>query len=455
MAFLAHSIPWNSLSELFEYSDGLQPGPQYPELFAKSTSGHGKQLEYFASRVQAVLREHSAIERKRYRPVNEYVERARAWTESAKDDDNAAGEIFNVTVPVDEKGKDQDMLKNRNAELRQLNSNAWSTASPERRRIFPSDFATTYIPYVAITSGADYGREGLVEEFSHVEEWIDLIKRYPHYSTCTDDERNRLWLDKKSCSDILRLLIIDAATTSDTGRRNHNLETVFLLTHHPDIGIGLFFSDGMSCCNIEVGMASLVEKCTLTFLYFNLLWTYIDGNPSSPLLQLKEHVQQGMPTSFRTERFTTLLPRPAYMNTKSFNRMLEEVLREHGHVVEHVFFSLLLAPYASGRRSRYLLPQSIVQGGNSSIDENDKRHERDAFTDLPALKEAFKGMWKMLVYCDMLFKAAGKSINWEWVVIDQLGALFPGKNGLEKIIGMSWVEYESKRAAHGGTGFFI
>ena len=454
MAFLAHSIPWNTLSELFEYSNGPQPGSQHPEIFAKSTPSQDRELEYFVSGFESAVREHSAIERKRYRLANEYVERAQVWTESAKDD-NTAGETSNVKEPVDEKVTDQDALKKRNAELRQLVSNTWSTSSPERRRIFPSDFATTYIPYVAITSGASYGRQGLVEEFSHVEEWIDFVKRNAHYLTCTNDERNRLWLDRKSCSDILRLLVIDAATTSDAERRTHNLETIFLLAHHPDVGISPFLSDGMSCCNIEVGLKSLVQKSTLAFLYLNLLWTYIDDNPSSSLLQPSEHMKQDEPASFRTERLTSLLPRPAYMNTKSFKSLLEEVLKEHGHVVEHVFFNPLFAPYASGRRSRFPVLESISQSEKSKVDENDKRRERDIFTDLPALKEALKGMWKMLVYCDMLFEDAGVTINWECVIIDQLDALFPGKNGLERVIGMSWVEYELKRAAHGGNGFFV
>jgi hypothetical protein len=454
MAFLAHSIPWNTLSKLFEYNNGPQPVSQHPEICAKRTPGQDKQLEYFASRFQAAVREHSTIERKRYCPANEYVLNAQLWTKSVKDD-NTAGETSNIKEPIDEKEMDQDALKKRNAKLRQLVSNTWSTSSPERRCIFPSDFATTYIPYVAITSGASYGRQGLVEEFSRVEKWIDFIKRNAHYSTCTNDERNRLWLDRKSCSDILRLLVIDAATTSDAERRIHNLETIFLLAHHPDVGISLFLSDGMSCCNTEVGLKSLAQKSTLAFLYINLLWTYIDGNPSTSLLQPSEHIEQHEPASFRTERLTSLLPRPAYMNTKSFHRLLEEVLKEHGHVVEHVFFNPLFAPYASGRRSRFLVPESISQSEKGKIDENDERRERDIFTDLPALKEALKGMWKMLVYCDMLFEDAGKSVNWEWVIIDQLDALFPGKDGLERVMGMSWVEYESKRAAHGGIGFFV
>jgi hypothetical protein len=454
MAFLAHSIPWNTLSELFEYSKDPQQGSQHPEIFAKSKPGQDKELEYFVSGFQAAVREHSVIERKRYRPANEYVERAQVWTESARDDDTA-GETSNVKDPADEKVTDQNALKKRNAELHEFVSNTWSTSSPERRHIFPSDFATTYIPYVAITSGASYGRQGLVEEFSHVEKWIDFVKRNAHYSTCTNDERNILWLNRKSCSDILRLLVIDAATTSEAERRTHNLETIFLLAHHPDVGISPFLSDGMSCCNVEVGLKSLVQKSTLAFLYLNLLWTYIDGNPSSSLLQPSEHMEQDESASFRTERFTSLLPRPAYMNTKSFKSLLEEVLKEHGHVIEHVFFNPLFAPYASGRRSRFLVLESIPQSEESKTDKDDKRRERDIFKDLPALKEALKGMWKMLVYCDMLFEDAGESINWEWVIIDQFDALFPGKNGLERVIGMSRVEYELKKTTHGGSGFFV
>ncbi|KAF1973818.1 hypothetical protein BU23DRAFT_553814 [Bimuria novae-zelandiae CBS 107.79] len=444
MAFLAHEIPWDTLSDLFEYSNGSEPGPQHPEIFPKSSLGQVKQLEYFASKFQAAVREHSATERKRHRPAKDYAERTQAWTASEKDSD-IVGETSNVKKLADAKETDQDALKQRNAELRQLASDPWATSSPERRFIFPPDFANTYMSYVSIISGTYEGRQGLVEEFAHVEEWTSFIKRNADYLTCTSEERNRLWLDKKSCSDILRLLVIDAAITTDAQGRTRDLETILLLAHHPDVGISTFFSDGMSCCNIEVGLKSLVQKVALAFVYLNLLWTYVDGNTSSPLLQPREYVEKYEGASYRNERFTSLLPRPAYMNTKSFNGLLEEVLKEHGHVVEPVFFNPLFAPYESGRRSRYFI---------SDLTKNDKRTERDVFTDLLALKEAWKSMWKMLVYCDMVFLDAGETVDWEWVVIDRLDTLFLGTGGLERVLGMSWMEYELERTEKGTGGFF-
>jgi hypothetical protein len=285
-----------------------------------------------------------------------------------------------------------------------------------------------------------------------VETWKKFSARSARFSAenGTGDEYNRLWLDRKSCSDILRLSIIDAAITSDLVRKTHTMETLLLLAHHPQVGIGGFVSDGMSCCNHSVGLSSLVTKVTVPFVYLNLLSTYVDGNPSPALLQPREHLQEYKHSRYRNSAFTSLLPRPAYMNTQSFHNMTTMVLEEHGHVVEHVFFNPLLAPYASGKRSKYLV--SDQPGGEA--DNEDVRRERDVFTDLPVLKEALKAMWKMLVYCDMLFGEIGQPINWEYVVIESLKSLFPGKGCFEILMGAGWMDYEGDRDMHGTLGFF-
>jgi hypothetical protein len=52
--------------------------------------------------------------------------------------------------------------------------------------------------------------------------------------------------------------LIDAATTNDESQRKQRLSTVLLLADHPGVGLGSFLNDGMSCCNIGVGLAALV-----------------------------------------------------------------------------------------------------------------------------------------------------------------------------------------------------
>lgn len=119
------------------------------------------------------------------------------------------------------------------------------------------------------------------------------------------------------------------------------------------------------------------------------------------------------------------------MNTLSFSNLLESVLKEHGHVIEHVFFIPLFAPYTSGIPSRYL-------DRRASRQPNDKEIKRDVFADLSVLKDALKSMWKIIIYYDMIFENIGEPIDWRRSIISSLDKLFPGAAGLKKILGKSW-----------------
>lgn len=451
MAFLAHDISWHTLSSMFQYRERCETGPQYPDLWPKSKECRRKEIEYFARKFEETVREHATAERQRFRPTQDYIKRAEQWTASEPEKMDAVepNSLMNIRSHTE---TTELSLEKRNAELRSMAADPWSTSSPERRLVYPPDFATTYMSCVPSTSGGPYGRRGIVEDLMRVEAWIDFAARSSRDSVQkgTEDEHNRLWLDRKSCSDIIRLSIIDAALTDNAGRKMRTLETIILLAHHPQVGITPFISDGMSCCNKGVGLMSLVRNVAMPFVYLNLLWTYVEGNPSSSLLQPREQLRQAQTGYHQNPSFASLLPRPAYMNTRSFNIMMATVLEEHGHVVEHVIFNPLLAPYDSGRRSKFLDLPSVEQGSS----KKDFRRERDVFTDLPALKESLKGMWKILVYCDILFKEIGKPINWEYVVIESLSVLFQDKGAFEKVMGKGWVDYDVDRGVEDGFGFF-
>ena len=76
-----------------------------------------------------------------------------------------------------------------------------------------------------------------------------------------------------------------------------------------------------------------------------------------------------------------------------------------------------------------------------------KRVEKDPLADAAILKDFFKSMWKVLVICDMLFRDIGKSINWEYCVLDSLQETFwsQHRGGL---MGVYWVDYEIERSGY-------
>ena len=302
--------------------------------------------------------------------------------------------------------------------------------------------------FVPQTSGGAYGLEGLLESLADISTWIHYYVRYNRFwgqneRDFTDKEYNTLWLDVKSCSDILRLLVIDAATTSDESQRKERISTLLLLANHPDVGLEGFLHDGMSCCNLSSGFSTLLEKTVMVFIFLNLLLALEEANEHGKLLRPCHDLAQY--NSYRgSYLIVPLLPRPAYMNMRSYLWMRDEVLHEHGHAIEHVFFNPLFAPRPSGRCSRHLIFE-----GEPAYKSDEKKLERDIMADRQSLHEALKQMWKILIFCDMAFREAGRHINWEKVTLDATRDLFPA--GVDKLVGKAWDCYEADREEEEGS----
>lgn len=216
-------------------------------------------------------------------------------------------------------------------------------------------------------------------------------------------------------------------------------------------------NDGMSCCNISVGMSALVDKTAMVFIYLNLLLALIGDDHDAKLLR-PCHTLEEFDGRFRLygrygeHSLMRLVPRPAYMNTLSFARILEHALDEHGHAVEHVLFSPILAPRPSGCRSKWLRVGTDWRG--YPVGNGEMRFERDVMADRQSLGEALKQMWRVLIFCDMVFIEAGEPINWEMASLDAISQLFPGKGGVSKVVGLDWDEYEADREEEGGFKFY-
>lgn len=448
MPFLSHSIPWLSLSRLFEYRGPKSgPGPQEPHLHTEEKLAHRKQLEHFATTFQEIVREHSIIERGRYSTAQAYRDRATTWTASSLEESTAQGHEAHSSNDRHERREQEGSI-----ETPSVSVNArTSTPSIETRRVFPAYFSNTYMSFVPPTSGGAYGREGLLESLADVSTWIDYYVRYKRYwgrddQSFNDEEYKALWLDVKSCSDILRLLVIDAATTSDEFQRKERISTLLLLANHPEVGLEGSLQDGMSCCNLSSGFSTLLEKAAMVFIFLNLLLASEEADKDRKLLRPCHNLAQY--NSYRgSYLLIPLLPRPAYMNMRSYLWMRDEVLHEHGHAIEHVYFNPLFAPRPSGRRSRHL----IFEGEPASRSKEEKL-ERDVMADRQNLHEALKQMWKILIFCDMAFREAGRHINWEKVTLDAIRELSLGS--VDKLVGKAWDCYEADRQEEEGSYAF-
>jgi hypothetical protein len=449
MTFLSHSIPWLSLSHLFEYHAARsRPGPQQADLYCKESPAYRKQLEHFATTFQKTVREHGLVERGRFSTAQRYRDRAATWTQSSVEEPPARGQHALSSDATDEARDADGSIETPAATL---------SSSTETRRVYPTHFSDTYMSLVPPTSGGFYGREGLLASLADVKTWIEHCARKRVTSPSDPDEgiRNKIWLDNKSCADVLKLLVIDASTTNSEPQRKQNLSTILLLANHPNVNLRNFLSDGMCCCNMEAGLWSLVEKTAMVFIYLNLLLVLTADQSGAKLLLPCDSVDEYRSSGRHGHPLTRLLPRPAYMNMGSFLWMQEQALDEHGHAVEHVLFNPLFAPRPGGALSKWFIPNfNPMLPSFSQLDADEDRFERDVMVDRQGLHEALKSMWKALVFCDMVFREAGKTINWEKVSIVAIRQLFV-RTGVGKLVGGNWSDYEMEREDKGGFKYYV
>lgn len=449
MPFLSHSIPWLSLSRLFEYHAARsRPGPQEADLYCKENPANRKQLEHFATTFQKIVREHSLIERGRFSTVQRYRDRGATWTQSSVEEPPAR-EQYALSSDATDEARDTD-----GSIETPIATSSSSSSSTETRRVYPTHFSDTYMFLVPPTSGGAYGREGLLASLADISTWIDhcALKRASRPSELDEETSNKIWLDNKSCADVLKLLMIDASTTNSEPPRKQSLSTLLLLANHPKVNFRNFTNDGMSCCNMEAGLWSLVEKTATVFIYLNLLLALTEDDQNAELLRPCSSLEEHKITGRYGKPLMRLVPRPAYMNMRSFAWMIEQLLDEHGHAVEHVFFNPIFAPRPGGALSRWFDPDFNPM--LAFVDHEEDRFERDIMADRQGLHEALRSMWKVLVFCDMVFREAGETINWERASIVAIRELFV-KAGAEKLVGVDWDEYEMKREDEGGFKYYV
>ncbi|KAM0697990.1 hypothetical protein Q7P36_002844 [Cladosporium allicinum] len=211
MTFLSHSIPWLSLSNLFEYhAPRSRPGPQEADLYCKESPASRQQLEHFATTFQKTVREHGLIERGRFSRVQRYRDRAATWTQSSVEEPPGRGQHA-LSSDAGNETRDTNAFLETPA--------ATSSSSTETRRVYPAHFSDTYMSLVPPTpsgGGDGYGRQGLLASLADISTWIDHCarKRALRPGELDQETYDKIWPDNRSCADVLKLLLIDASTTN-------------------------------------------------------------------------------------------------------------------------------------------------------------------------------------------------------------------------------------------------
>ena len=428
MAFLSHSIPWHILGSIFQYQRARsRPGPQYPDLFHQNQPTRGQQLEYFAQKLQSTLREHAGIERRRYRDAESYAERADGWSVTLDEEKSDGMVSIDPARAQHESPGNGDVASAKTTRSKQpkelcdsLQHDRWPPQA-ESRRVYSDDFVSNWNPYL---------HNNLREHYTSIETWTEHAEFKSGWQHMDDAQRWRCWFDERRCADVVKLLIADAACTSEKEQQRYKVETVFLLAHHPRVRFDSLLYLDLWCCNCVCGIGSLAKKTMKAFLYLNLMYAKYDEG--GRVIFAFTHGDRSDIISKTTSRNTfsnviELYPHPEYMNFNSWIDLLADVTRKHDHLAETAMFR------------RFLLPKE-------SDEKSAKNVEKDPFADIPALKEFFKSMWKVLVICDMIFKDKGRTINWEYCILEALHEFWDhGPGGL---MGKKWLEYEDERSGY-------
>jgi len=96
----------------------------------------------------------------------------------------------------------------------------------------------------------------------------------------------------KSYSNVLRLLVINAATTSDELRHKERILTLFLLANYPKVGLEGFLHNSMSCYNMSSRFSTLLEKTVTVFIFLNLLLALVEGDKQGKLLYPYDRLEE-------------------------------------------------------------------------------------------------------------------------------------------------------------------
>jgi hypothetical protein len=407
---------------MFEYAECKNPGPQYPDVFVIAQKAQCKQVEYFLTSLQNVIREHSKIERARFRSPRQYRHRPRDWTDSFQIGrtetiaHNSGGSPYVQT------------LQEYNAELRQRISGKWGNNHLEDRQDSPGDRAAESTTSGPSAPGVAQGLKFRLESFAHDEVWSAMAQDALWRDLPTDQD-DQGWLKTRNVDDLLQFLCVDAATTTDPKRRTHLIDAIFLRIHRPTAeeyapdGTQLPYPRGL----IAEALAPMVERVSLAFVYVNILASMIAGNHAHPLLR-ETHQIARHPCNNPAKAFSPRIPRPAYMNTRSFCNMRAKVYEEHGAFVQDYLLSPMLAPHIGGQRPRFAYGLSSKDGSPPQ--------EGDIFEDSVRLRDDVKSMWKVLISCDMFFRECGMQLDWEYMVKCALFTLFPENIGAPQLLGL-------------------
>ncbi|KAK6422301.1 hypothetical protein LTR95_016704 [Oleoguttula sp. CCFEE 5521] len=430
MAHQAHAVPWNALTSHFRYIE--VPGIA-PDIYVLDTPDRLEAMLFFARAFAKNIREYAAVERKKYATPTEFRRRAATWTKSER-------------WPVDQKHA---------AETGGTKVRKKSTKVIETRKLFSDAegdvWGSRHSRYV--------GPSGFSDETWYIDDWIMGDKHWARIEDFHEMYRKRdEWVG--DWTDTIKGLMMEAALVltplnARQGQREdpkapfrRHTDTLFLLAHQPRIDLMPWTHEGDSCCNMESGLICIIEAALTGYLYLNILSSMRESDSS--VCDLTDHVVDRPQKVHNRGRYRTLLrPRPKFMNTRSWTECLTRTCNPHEHHPEVMMFEPFFYPRPGGgawgevgvdrapnsKYSRY----DTSRFEEVNIMASDQVSSTDAEIEpllvrgsLEALREFLRGLGKLMVNYEMLWKDQGHPPKWEVMVADALEQSFCRFKGKSK-----------------------
>nr|OQO29364.1 hypothetical protein B0A51_03146 [Rachicladosporium sp. CCFEE 5018] len=417
MAHQAHNIPWNTLVSHFRYIE--MPGSD-PDIYGLDKPDQRVAILFFARAFADNVRTYAAVERKKYATPAEYRRRSATWKKSDRRSDNDS----EVILPKAKPGKV--------IEIKKVFSDAQRETWSKRNDNFN-------------------GALGLRRSTQYIDEWILGDKQWsevddsgdPGSATARDRARDRWvgdWTDTIKGLMMEGALVLTPLHERQTERKKsdpphlQHMDTLFLLAHHPQIHLVPWTSEYDGCCGLESGLVCITQATLTGYLYLNMLFALREAG--SPVCNLTDCVIDRSWENRARGRYRKFLqPRPKYMNTGSWNRLLIETCKDHEHHSEIMMFEPFFYPqlgtgaWAEVENNGLALPRCDTTrfeeadimtacDSHSNVDEKDPLATRDQ----------------------------GHSPRWEIMVADALEQCFYRFNGKSRTFRNSllWDSYEER-----------
>lgn len=399
MPIQPHLVPWSSLAAEFEYRPAKsgKPGDQRPDIYPRKNAKQAQQVRYFVKVFKGVLEEQTKTLRAKLRCAEHYRHRARKWQYSVRSDEQAehtasassgdgtrlANAIERHSIASNQVFEDRRILCQRVA----LIQSGWDSEQ-ESRLLFSREFLERYQPR---------RRLGDMAEFQTIESWL---KSKPAFSSLNTAAQMTTWGDERTRSDILKLLIIDAARHENKWERTTDLDIVLLLKYHPQVNFNQYVSVCLQCCNIECGIRGLQNSAIQFLLYFGILETMIDHGEA----RLMSHT-----SDIRV-----------YMTLVSLRQLVFNLTTEHEYLAETI-------PFRMSWETRQYPDEKWNLRRTLATDLLSERNR---------LAAMYKWQCKILILTNLICSDDEHDVKWEQNVIDQLDGVFEanlvGREGWER-----------------------